>query len=223
MTLKEKYFRPENFNSKSSEFLEYAKSFFGNRSIDFAPQSSALIVLDMQDYFLSDSSHAYIPSASVIIPPINLLINEYFSQNLLVIFTQNINTSQNSQMMSKWWKDLITEGSQFAEIAKDIEKEKGIVISKSQYDAFYETNLENILKEKLVKQLVITGVMTHLCYETTARSAFVRGYEVFFPVNGTATYNEKFHLASLANLSHGFAVPVVMEDLINKFKNNNER
>ena len=221
MTEKEKYFSPENFKSKSSEFLEYANSFFGNRSIDFIPRSSALIVLDMQDYFLLESSHAYIPSASVIIPPLNLLINEYFSHNLPVIFTQNINTPQNSQMMSKWWKDLITEGSRYSAISKDIEKEKGIVILKSQYDAFYVTKLENILKEKLVKQLVITGVMTHLCCETTARSAFVRGYEVFFPVNGTATYNEKFHLASLANLSHGFAVPILTEDLIKKFNKYN--
>lgn len=221
MTVKEKYFKPDNFKSKSSEFLEYAKSFYGKRNFDFAPQSSALIVLDMQDYFLLESSHAYIPSAPAIIPPLNLLINQYFSHNLPVIFTQNINTSQNSQMMSKWWKDLITRGSRYSAISKDIEKEKGIVISKSQYDAFYETKLEDILKEKQVKQLVITGVMTHLCCETTTRSAFVRGYEVFFPVSGTATYNEKFHLASLANLSHGFAVPVVMEDLIKIFNKYN--
>ena len=53
--------------------------------------------------------------------------------------------------------------------------------------------------------MVVSGVMTHLCCETTARSAFVRGFEVFFLIDGTATYNKEHHLATLLNLSHGFA------------------
>jgi len=215
---KEKYFSPENFKSKSSEFLAFAKSFYGSRNFDFAPENSALLVLDMQEYFLSESSHAFIPSSSVIIPQINLLVREYTACNLPVIFTRNINTVENSGMMSKWWKEIITEDNPFAKISKDIIIGKGTVNTKTQYDAFYKTELENILMAKGVKQLVITGVMTHLCCETTARTAFVKGYEVFFPVNGSATYNEKFHLASIANLSHGFTVPVLIEDLINVFK-----
>jgi isochorismate hydrolase len=47
--------------------------------------------------------------------------------------------------------------------------------------------------------------MAHLCCETTARSAFTRGFEVFFLVDGTASYNRDFHQASLLNLAHGFA------------------
>jgi isochorismate hydrolase len=218
LIVKEKYFSPENFKSKSSEFLTFAKSFYGNRNFDFVPESSALLVLDMQDYFLSESSHAFIPSASAIIPQVNSLVREFIASNLPVIFTKNINTIENSGMMSKWWKDLITDDNPFANISKDIIISKGTVITKTQYDAFYKTELEKILKSKGVKQLVITGVMMHLCCETTARTAFVKGYEVFFPVNGTAAYNEKFHLASIANLSHGFAVPALMEDLINEFK-----
>jgi len=64
--------------------------------------------------------------------------------------------------------------------------------------------------------VVICGVMTHLCCETTARSAFMRGFEVFFTVDGTATYTEAFHRASLLNLSHGFAVPVLVENILEK-------
>jgi bifunctional isochorismate lyase / aryl carrier protein len=56
--------------------------------------------------------------------------------------------------------------------------------------------------------------MTHLCCETTARSAFMRGFEVFFTMDGTATYNEQLHRASLLTLSHGFALPVLMDELL---------
>ncbi|UCE25951.1 MAG: isochorismatase family protein, partial [Candidatus Zixiibacteriota bacterium] len=48
----------------------------------------------------------------------------------------------------------------------------------------------------------------------TARAAFMRGYEVFFPVDGAATYNEDFHRATLLNLCHGFAEMVLVDELI---------
>ena len=56
--------------------------------------------------------------------------------------------------------------------------------------------------------------MTHLCCETTARVAFTQGYEVFFSIDGTATYNRKFHLGSLINLAHGFVVPMLVDEII---------
>ena len=98
-------------------------------------------------------------------------------------------------------------------IVPEIDVSTGTLIQKSQYDAFYQTDLEKLLREKDVSQVIICGVMTHLCCETTARSAFMRGFEVFFPVDGTATYNLEFHRASLMNLAHGFAKIVLMKEL----------
>ena len=71
-----------------------------------------------------------------------------------------------------------------------------------------------MLRDNGVRRIVISGVMTHLCCETTARSAFVRGFEVFFTVDGTASYTADFHRASLLNLAHGFAVPVLVSEIL---------
>jgi len=57
--------------------------------------------------------------------------------------------------------------------------------------------------------------MAHLCCETTARSAFVKGFEVVFVIDGTATYNKDFYISTLLNLSHGFAIPVLTEEILN--------
>ena len=65
-----------------------------------------------------------------------------------------------------------------------------------------------------MSQVVITGVMTHLCCETTARSAFMRGFLPFFLVDGTATYNRHFHIATLTNLAHGFAHLARVQDIL---------
>jgi isochorismate hydrolase len=94
-------------------------------------------------------------------------------------------------------------------------------VPKHQYDAFHKTDLHELLISHGIKQLAIAGVMTHLCCETTARSAFVQGYEVFFLVDGTATYNRAFHQASLQNIAHGFGLPVLVNEIINKLESNN--
>jgi isochorismate hydrolase len=117
--------------------------------------------------------------------------------------------------MSAWWRDLIDPEKPASAIAPDFDLSRGVVIEKHQYDAFFNSSLETSLGSHPIKQLVIGGVMTHLCCETTARSAFLRGYQVFFLVDGTATYNRHFHQASLLNLAHGFATIVCVGDILN--------
>ncbi len=115
--------------------------------------------------------------------------------------------------MASWWKDLIRIDNPQSAIIPDFDFSNRYVLRKSQYDAFYGTPLEDTLHKKGVSQVLVSGVMTHLCCETTARSAFVRGFEVFFIVDGTATYNEDHHLAALLNLSHGFATPILAAEI----------
>lgn len=212
--MKEKYFTQENIHHKAHEMLDKVRIYPPKNNIIFTPGNSGLLVLDMQGFFLKEHSHAFIPSAPAIIPGIKDLIESYTQKGLPVIFTRHLNTPQNSRLMARWWKDLIQEENPLSEITTDLNPTVGLVVKKSQYDAFYETPLEDILRNKGVRQLTISGVMTHLCCETTARSAFVRGLEVFFIIDGTATYTENYHLSTLINLSHGFALPVFAKDII---------
>jgi isochorismate hydrolase len=168
----------------------------------------------MQSYFLDAASHAYIPSAGAILNGILQLIDAYFIHQRPIFFSQHINTAADAGMMSIWWKDLITSTNPLHRIIPEIDLSVGTLIQKNQYDAFYHTSLDEMLHARGVTQLVICGVMTHLCCETTARSAFMRGFEVFFPVDGTATYNLAYHKASLLNLAHGFASVVLIKDIL---------
>lgn len=72
---KEIYFTHKNILSKSRRFLRELKSFYHFPDIKFNPETSALLVIDMQRYFLDKSSHAFLPSAPAIIPNIKKLIN----------------------------------------------------------------------------------------------------------------------------------------------------
>ena len=181
--------------------------------IIFRPECTALLVLDMQEYFLRTGSHAFIPSAPAILPNIQRLVGDFSAHNRPVIFTRHINTDEDAGMMSRWWRDVLRTDSPDSAIVPALDTSRGTVIQKSQYDAFYNTSLEETLRGRGVQQVIVTGVMTHLCCETTARSAFVRGFEVFFCVDGTATYTEEVHRSSLSNLTHGFVIPTACAEI----------
>lgn len=174
----------------------------------------ALLVLDMQDYFLSPDSHAFVPSAPAILPGILTLIDAFNRANRPVIFTRHLNTPEDAGMMARWWRDLLTRDHPHAKLAKKLAIEAETIIEKSQYDAFFQTDLDARLRLTGVTDVVVTGVMAHLCCETTARSAFMHGYRVWFAADGTASYNRDFHLAALRNLSHGFAAAVLVSNLL---------
>ena len=212
---KESYFTFDNLNEKARELLASVESLRQrHRDIVFKPDRAALLVLDMQEYFLQGGSHAFIPSAPAIISGIGKLVAAFSNAGYPVFTTRHINTPEDAGMMAKWWRDLINPQIAYSHYINTIKNQKSITINKPQYDAFLHTQLESQLHQQQIEQVVICGVMTHLCCETTARSAFMRGFEVFFTVDGTATYNEELHRASLLTLSHGFAVPVLIGELL---------
>ncbi len=217
---KELYITEKTISDKSRNYLKYVSSYHRRHSKQvFKPSRAALLVLDMQDHFLEPDSHAFIPSALTIIPWIQKLILAFSSNNRPVFFTRHINTDKNAGMMARWWQNIIYIDSAYSHITSMLDTSPGKIIQKNQYDAFWKTDLDLYLRQYGVEQVVVSGVMTHLCCETTARSAFIRGFEVFFLVDGTATYTEAHHRASLLNLAHGFALPLLVGDILSQLDN----
>jgi isochorismate hydrolase len=212
--MKTAYYTAGNIDSKAPALLADVLSRVRLRDIRFEPRESALLILDMQRYFSDPGSHAFIPSLPPVLEKVKEIEAGFAAAGRPIILTRHLNTDEDAGLLARWWKDLIRPGTGPGEIVAGLEGPGSLVLDKTQYDAFHGTGLEQILKERNVSQVVVTGVMTHLCCESTARSAFVRGFNVFVPMDGTATYNEDFHFGSLLNLSHGFAVPVLSGDLL---------
>ena len=212
--MKEDYFSTDTIARKSKQMLDDVYDQRSLHNIAFSLDHSALLVLDMQDYFLKESSHAFIPSAPAIIPNILSLIHAYEKHTLPIIFTRHINTPKNGAMMLRWWKEWIGPETPASDICAELDTTHSTIIEKPQYDAFFKTSLDELLCKNKIEKVVVTGVMTHLCCETTARSAFMRGYEVYFAIDGTATYNERYHRATLLNLAHGFVIPILTAEII---------
>lgn len=179
--------------------------------------SSCLLVVDMQNYFLDSAGPAFLPGGLAALPNVSKLIQSFRKRKLPVIYTAHVHKSKelDGGIMGWWWDGMILEGTWDAEIHPDLAplpEEK--VVYKHRYSAFYNTDLETTLRCLKVTDLVITGVMTNLCCESTARDAYFRDYRVFFPMDGTGAVNEDLHLATLKNLAYGFAFVTTTDEIL---------
>ena len=218
MAKRENYMSDQNSIPTLEDDLQ---EFIRHEAIGFArPERSALLVIDMQNFFTDESSHAFIPSIGSIIPKINALIELYSTTGLPILFSRHgLLEGEHPGIMAEWWSDTVMEGTKQAELAPDLTvPEDAIVFRKTTYDCFHGTELHRTLTDLGVKTLAITGVMTHLCCETTARAAFVRDFQVLFVMDATATVNRDLHLSTLRTLADGFAVPCTTADLIATIK-----
>lgn len=176
------------------------------------PKSSALIVIDMQNYFNS--------MADPILSATNSTINICRLASIPIIFTRHShNSPQDYGMLYEWWDGhLIIDGSPEADLISHLHRTPSdLVVPKNTYSAFKDTNLDVKLKEMGVEEVIVAGVMTNLCCETTAREAFIRGFRVFFSTDATATSSQELHEASLKNMAYGFAYLVDCKRLQDAF------
>ncbi|MDI7260944.1 MAG: isochorismatase family protein [Thermodesulfobacteriota bacterium] len=173
------------------------------------PEHAAFLAIDLQNYFKR--------IAQPVLGNILKVIQSCRKMSIPIIFTQHGHTHPDSDggTLGQWWGELIIAGTEDWKFLPEIVTEgKDVILPKKRYSAFFETDLDEMLRSKGIQDLIVSGVMTNLCCETTARDAFMRNYRVFFLVDGTATRRGDLHLATLKNMGFGFAYLLTCEELI---------
>ena len=87
-------------------------------------------------------------------------------------------------------------------------------VVKHKYDAFFETDMDAILRNSGVDTVIIAGTATNVCCESTARSAFFRDYNVAFPSDCNATFDDAMQEASLKTIDMFFGRVMPLEELL---------
>lgn len=114
----------------------------------------------------------------------------------------------------------VPKGSKASQIIDEVEpKRDEIVLSKTASGVFNSTNIEYILKNIGIEQLVIVGVLTNECVETTVRDAADKGYVVYMVEEGMAAFNEALHNNSLKVLNGVYGYLVSEKKLTKMIKN----
>jgi ureidoacrylate peracid hydrolase len=203
----EPYVTEDTIAAKGGKWLEHIAP-FNTHAMQLNREKAALLVIDMQYFFLDPASPSYTCGGPAILPRLQKVIQAFRQANRPVIYTRHVHHPDHldAGIMAWWWEGMCKEGSPESEIHRDIApmpNEK--VIFKHRYSAFYNTDLETVLRSLKVEEIVVAGILTNMCCESTARDAYYRDYRVFFLADGTGSVTEEMHLASLLNVAFGFA------------------
>ena|GEM_PF-249692 len=181
----------------------------------FDPDHAALLVVDMQEFFLDRRSPAYLPPGRAALLNIRRLVEAFRRAGRPVLFTVHAHDgpAPDGSLMRLWWDQVCLTGSPEARVAGVLEPRAADVFRKTGYSAFSNPALEGRLRAEGVSQIVLAGVKTDLCVESTARAAFDLGWLTFVAADATAARTEEQHVAALRAMTRGFSVVTRVEEV----------
>jgi ureidoacrylate peracid hydrolase len=197
---------------------------------DFAirPGTTALINVDVQNCFVENSPVAA-KNGRDIIPRVNAIADAVRRSGGLVVHTLHVvrpdgsTTGVMGEFNSAIKAGLLFKGRHSAELHPEVHVEPtDVVMDKPRYGAFYGTDLDVILTNRRIDTVIVTGITTNVCCETTAREANMRDLQVFFISDATATFDlpgvtaEEVQKAVCATLAMAFAQVETTADMIGK-------
>ena len=196
--------------------------------VDFPviPSRMALLNIDMQGFIVDITA-----GGSDLLERINRLIRVCREKNMLIVHTAHViradgsNAGVMGEIAPIVREGLLNEGSETVELHKDLDiQDNDILLNKPKFGAFYGTDLETMLRYRGIDTVIITGIATNICCETTAREAIVRDFRIFFLSDGTATYDigdqsaEQLQTATCTTLGFAFAQICTVNEIIEKLK-----
>lgn len=200
--------------------------------VDFPvyPAKTALIDVDMQNCFVEDHPIAA-PEGREVLERINRLAAVCRDHGITVIHTLHVvrpdgsNIGVMGEVIPAVKDGVIDEGSKTAALHDALEVDRSdILLNKPRFGSFHGTDLELILRSKGIDTIIVTGIATNVCCETTAREANVRDFRVFFLSDGTATRGvggvsaQDIQRVTCATLDYAFAQVLTVEEMIAKIE-----
>jgi len=158
---------------------------------DLAHGHTALLVIDVQREYFDPEGPAFVEHAADILANVNLLIDGFRTRGLPVVFVRHEHRPDGSDagrmadFAAPDEEDSFVAGTPRVELVPELHAREGdIVVVKRRFSAFRGTDLDAVLHTAGARAVVICGLMTSFCCETTARDAHGRDYEVVFVADG---------------------------------------
>lgn len=181
------------------------------------PKKTALIVVDMQNGFLDDNGFMNkmgmpITYLKPVLPKVKRLIGICRGVGIPVIYTRFVLRPDYADAgIYAMWRPRAKEsktgvaGTWDVDIHKDIAPQPNdYIVNKQRASAFYNTNMEIILRGLQAEAVLVCGVTTEVCVESTVRDAFFRDYWVVVVKDAVAAADPQRHEGSLRNIEYGF-------------------
>jgi len=189
--------------------------------------SPVLLIVDMQNAFLDPKGS--LPRMGLdtsrtlsVIGPIKKLRSAFHQARLPVIYLQHVHQADGLDMgrIAEVFPPIRAlghcfEGTWDAEFITQLQPaSEDRIVKKSRFSGFYKTDLEGLLRKLAVETLVVSGIATNICVESTIRDAFFRDYSVVVPREATASFTEEQEAGSFANFGFAFAKVLALEEVL---------
>jgi ureidoacrylate peracid hydrolase len=179
---------------------------------DLDPAKTALVVVDMQNAFmLPGVAHALCPMAERIVPNINRLAQAVRTSGGTVVW---IKTTFKEDALQSWstYFAMVTPEQGARRVAALTADSKGhelwaaldvrpddLIVEKNRFSAFIQgsSNLADVLRSRGLDTILVTGTVTNVCCESTARDAMMLNFKTVMVTDGNAATNDEEHNASL--------------------------
>ncbi|WAT18368.1 cysteine hydrolase [Aurantiacibacter sp. MUD11] len=192
----------------------------GTRNVRLAidPRRTAQLVIDMQNGFVEEGAPVEVPAARDVAEPINRISKALREAGGLNVFVQYTTPGPDDPSWSTFYerfgpaagthKAAFQRGSHYWQLWPALEVEDGdIAVEKQRFSAFFPgaSNLHEILQERGIDTVIVTGTMTNCCCESTARDAMQANYRVIFAPDANGASTEHEHAATLHTMGRIFA------------------
>ena len=162
--------------------------------------TSALIIVDMQNDFVKPGGRLVVPSAAKTVPAIKKLLEKARKHGVMVVYTKDTHYPGDPEF--DIWGEHVVKGTWGWEIVDELKPMPWeIVVEKTRYDGFYGTPLDDLLRVHGIRNVVVTGTVANICVLHTAASAALRWYKVFMPLDAISALNEFDYYATLRQVS----------------------
>ena len=198
-----------------------------------APAHTALLVVDVQNDFCSpdgmmSAEGLDVGSAVATAERLEGFIASARRAGVLVVFVRSVLSSDDNRYLSDvileqatrrragsyTLRPVCVEGSFGGDYYGDVRPAPGDpVVTKHRYSAFLRTDLETILRTAGIRTVVLAGVATNVCVETTARDAFMRDFYLVLCSDGTAAYSDAEHEATLTTIDRYFGQVATISEI----------
>ena len=182
----------------------------------FEPQRAALLIHDMQNYFLNFWGEKS-EFVDTVVGRIAALRQQCKALGIPVFYTAQPNEQSDEDralLNDMWGPGLNRHPEQQKVTAALAPDEQDIVLTKWRYSAFQRSDLEQQLKAMGRDQLVITGVYAHIGCLTTATDAFMRDIKPFMVADALADFSREEHLMALTYTAGRSGKVVMTDDLL---------
>jgi len=164
--------------ARTVEIPEYAIE----RAVNLPAHATALIVVDMQNDFVTAGGALVVADAAATVPLIQRLLAQVHTAEARVFFTQDTHGPGDPEFPI--WGEHVLEGTWGWQIVDALTPAPGDrTIRKLRYDAFFGTSLDHELRLARVQHVIVCGTVANICVLHTAVSAALRGYRVVVPVD----------------------------------------